>query len=117
MTDEQLQQYVELNPNVMAGKPVIRGTRIPVELVIRLLAQGKSESEVLQQYPRLQPEDIRAALGRDPDDTVEPLYPVDHIVIDAQANHIGGAKMFRWDQRQRAFVQVDAYDGEPSSAA
>src|SRR5439155_11749362 len=62
MTDEQLQQHIELNPNVMVGKPVIRGTRIPVELVIRLLAQGISESEVLQQYPQLQPEDIRAAL-------------------------------------------------------
>ena len=61
-------------------------------------------------------EDIRAALGREPDETAEPLYPVDHIVIDAQANHIGGAKMFRWDQCQRSFVQVDTYAGEPSSA-
>jgi proteasome lid subunit RPN8/RPN11 len=60
-------------------------------------------------------EDIRAALGREPDDTAEPLYPVDHIVIDAQAKHIGGAKLFRWDRRQRAFVQVDMYTGEPSS--
>lgn len=62
-------------------------------------------------------EDIRAALGREPDDTAEPLYPVDHIVIDAQAKHVGGAKLFRWDRSQRAFVQVDAYAGEPSSAA
>jgi len=62
-------------------------------------------------------EDIRAALGREPDDTAEPLYPVDHIVIDAQANHVGGAKMFRWDQQQRAFIQMDTYAGEPSSAA
>lgn len=62
-------------------------------------------------------EDIRAALGREPDDTTEPLYPVDHIVIDAQADHIGGAKLFRWDRGQRAFVQVDAYAGEPSPAA
>ena len=62
-------------------------------------------------------EDIRAALGREPDDTAEPLYPVDHIVIDAQADHIGGAKLFRWDRSQRAFVQVDAYAGEPSPAA
>src|SRR6266849_4198140 len=57
-------------------------------------------------------EDIRAALGREPDDTAEPLYPVDHIVIDAQADHIAGAKMFRWDQHQRAFVQVAEYAGE-----
>ena len=61
-------------------------------------------------------EDVRAALGREPDDTTEPLYPVDHIVIDAKADHIGGAKMFRWDQHQRAFVQVAEYAGESSSA-
>jgi proteasome lid subunit RPN8/RPN11 len=62
-------------------------------------------------------EDIRAALGREPDDTAEPLYPVDHIVIDAQADHVAGAKMFRWDQGQRAFVQVAEYAGERSSAS
>ena len=60
--DEQLRQRITLNPGVMAGKPVIRGTRIPVELVVRMLAQGISESEILQEYPRLQPDDIRAAL-------------------------------------------------------
>ena len=62
-------------------------------------------------------EDIRVALGREPDDTAEPQYPVDHIVIDAQAAHIGGAKLFRWDRSQRAFVQADAYAGEPSPAS
>ena len=60
--DEQLRQRVTPNPRVMAGKPVIRGTRIPVELVVRMLAQGISETEILQEYPRLQPDDIRAAL-------------------------------------------------------
>ncbi len=62
-------------------------------------------------------EDIRAALGREPDDTAEPQYPVDHIVIDAQADHIGGAKLFRWDRSQRAFVQVAVYAGAPPPAA
>ncbi len=62
MLGEEFQQHIELNPNVMVGKPIIRGTRIPVELVVRLLGQGISESEILQQYSRLQPEDIRAAL-------------------------------------------------------
>ena len=56
------EQRVTTNPNVMAGKPVIRGTRIPVELIVRMLAQGISEEEILSQYPRLEPEDIRAAL-------------------------------------------------------
>jgi [CysO sulfur-carrier protein]-S-L-cysteine hydrolase len=57
-------------------------------------------------------EDTRAALGREPDGTAEPQYPVDHIVIDAQADHIGGAKLFRWHADSRTFVQVDAYQGE-----
>jgi len=60
--DEQLRQRITFNPKVMVGKPVIRGTRIPVELVVRMLAQGIPESEIIQEYPRLQPDDIRAAL-------------------------------------------------------
>jgi adenylyltransferase/sulfurtransferase len=61
-------------------------------------------------------EDIRAALGREPDATAEPLYPVDHIVIDAQADYVTGAKLFRWDQQQRAFVEVAQYAGQRSSS-
>jgi proteasome lid subunit RPN8/RPN11 len=57
-------------------------------------------------------EDTRAALGREPDDTAEPLYPVDHIVIDAQVDHIAGAKMFRWAPTQRTFIQIAAYASE-----
>ena len=60
--DEPLRQRITFNPKVMVGKPVIRGTRIPVELVVRMLAQGISEKEILQEYPRLQSDDIRAAL-------------------------------------------------------
>ncbi|MGE3538970.1 MAG: Mov34/MPN/PAD-1 family protein [Candidatus Tectimicrobiota bacterium] len=56
-------------------------------------------------------EDIRAALGREPDATAEPLYPVDYIVIDVQADRVGGAKMFRWDTTHKAFVQVAEYAG------
>ncbi len=56
-------------------------------------------------------EDTRAALGRDPDDTAEPQYSVDYIVIDAQAEHIGGAKLFRWAPTQHSFVEIAAYDG------
>jgi proteasome lid subunit RPN8/RPN11 len=57
-------------------------------------------------------EDIRAALGREPDATAEPLYPVAHLVIDAQAEHVAGAKMFRWEPALRLFVQVAEYAGE-----
>ncbi len=59
----QLLERISVNPKVMVGKPVIRGTRIPVELIVKMLAQGISSEEILKEYPRLEPEDIRAALA------------------------------------------------------
>jgi uncharacterized protein (DUF433 family) len=53
---------IEINAKIMLGKPVIRGTRIPVELIARKLAKGADEKMVRQAYPKLTPEDIRAAL-------------------------------------------------------
>ncbi len=61
--NELLEQRIAVDPKIMVGKPVIRGTRIPVELIVRMLAQGIPESDILREYPRLQPEDIRAALA------------------------------------------------------
>ena len=61
--NEQLLQRITLDPEVMTGKPVIRDTRIPVELIVRMLAQGSPEEEILREYPRLQPQDVRAALA------------------------------------------------------
>jgi uncharacterized protein (DUF433 family) len=52
---------IEIDPKVMMGKPVIRGTRIKVELVLRKLAEGATEDDLLDAYPRLTREDIRAA--------------------------------------------------------
>ena len=54
---------IEINPEVMLGKPVIRGTRIPVELILRKLSEGATEADLLDAYPRLTPDDIRAALA------------------------------------------------------
>lgn len=54
---------IEINPEVMLGKPVIRGTRIPVELIIRKLSEGATEEDLLDAYPRLTRDDIRAALA------------------------------------------------------
>lgn len=59
----QLLERIAINPKVMTGKPVIRGTRIPVELIVKMLAQGIAEEEILKEYPRLEPEDIKAALA------------------------------------------------------
>ncbi len=54
---------IETNPAVMLGKPVIRGTRIPVELVLRKLSEGATAADLLDAYPRLTPADIHAALS------------------------------------------------------
>ncbi len=59
----QLRERIEINPKVMVGKPVIKGTRIPVELVLRKLSEGMSEEELLDAYPHLTREDVRAALA------------------------------------------------------
>jgi uncharacterized protein (DUF433 family) len=55
------QDYVERNPKVMVGKPVIKGTRITVELILERLGDGWSEAELLASFPHLKPDHIRAA--------------------------------------------------------
>ena len=54
-------ERIEINPDVMGGKPVIRGTRVPVEVVLRKLGAGLTVEEVIADHPRLTSEDIRAA--------------------------------------------------------
>jgi uncharacterized protein (DUF433 family) len=54
-------ERIEVNSAVMMGKPVIRGTRITVELILQKLAEGATQSELLDDYPQLAPEDIQAA--------------------------------------------------------
>ena len=54
---------ITLDPEVMGGKPCIRGLRVTVGTVLGLLASGHSEEEILRAYPYLEPEDIRAALA------------------------------------------------------
>ncbi len=53
---------IEINPKIMMGKPVIQGTRIPVELILRKLSEKATEADLLQAYPQLIPEDIQAAI-------------------------------------------------------
>lgn len=55
-------QRIEVNPDILMGKPVIAGTRIPVYLILNLLASGYTQERILEAYPGLAPEDIRAAL-------------------------------------------------------
>jgi uncharacterized protein (DUF433 family) len=60
--DQQLLDRITLNPKVMAGKPVIKGTRLTVEYILNLLAHGASMEEILEEYKGLTPEDIQACL-------------------------------------------------------
>ncbi len=54
---------VEINPKIMFGKPVIAGTRIPVEVILDKFEAGQTAEEILRDYPRLNEEDIKAALS------------------------------------------------------
>ena len=60
MRDQQLLERIILDPKVMVGKPVIRGTRLTVDYVLNLLAHGATEQEILEEYKGLAEEDIRA---------------------------------------------------------
>ena len=54
-------ERIEINPDIMGGKPVIRGTRLPVETILRKLGAGMSAEAIMAEHPRLTPDDIRAA--------------------------------------------------------
>jgi uncharacterized protein (DUF433 family) len=54
-------ERIEMNPEIMGGKPVIRGTRVPVETVLRKLGAGMPPEAIMTDHPRLEPDDIRAA--------------------------------------------------------
>ena len=58
---DELLKRITMNPKVMVGKPVIKGTRITVEHILRELAGGMTQAELLDAYPRLTADDIRAA--------------------------------------------------------
>ncbi len=62
MKEEQLLERITINPKVMVGKPVIKGTRLTVEYILSLLAHGATFNEVLQEYNGLTQEDIQACL-------------------------------------------------------
>lgn len=55
-------ERIAVDPNVLVGKPVVKGTRLAVEFIVDLLAQGWSEEEILRNYPGLTSEDIKACL-------------------------------------------------------
>lgn len=56
------QEHIVIDPNILVGKPVIKGSRLAVEFIVGLLAQGWSENEILRNYPGITHEDITACL-------------------------------------------------------
>ncbi len=62
MTDKKLLERISINPNVMAGKPVIRGTRLSVEFILNLMAHGATNQEILTEYTQLSVEDLQACI-------------------------------------------------------
>ena len=63
MRTDELLQRIDINPQVMLGKPVIRGTRITVEILLEQIAAGSSTDEVVAEYPQLSREDVLAAVA------------------------------------------------------
>jgi len=63
MVDPKLLERITSNPDIFGGKPIIRGMRITVELVLSLMAQGVKLEELLADHPALEPEDVRACLA------------------------------------------------------
>ena len=59
---EELLDRIVIDPDILVGKPVIKGTRIPVHLIIELLANGMTTKEILKEYPQLKQKDIKATL-------------------------------------------------------
>jgi uncharacterized protein (DUF433 family) len=59
----KLAERIEANPDVMLGRPVIRGTRVSVELILRRISEGATEEALLTSYPHLTRDDVRAAIS------------------------------------------------------
>jgi len=62
MKDQVLLERITLNPKIMMGKPVVKGTRLTVEFILNLLAHGATATEIISEYEGLKPEDIQACL-------------------------------------------------------
>lgn len=62
MNDDELLERISLNPGVMMGKPVIKGTRLTVEFILNLMAHGATVAEILEEYKGLTTEDVQACM-------------------------------------------------------
>ncbi len=62
-TEQELLKRITANPEIFDGKPIVRGMRISVELILSLLAQGVTVDEIIEDYPDIEPDDVRACLA------------------------------------------------------
>ena len=62
MTDQELLSRITINPKILVGKPVIRGTRLSVEYILNLLAHGTTIDEIIKEYQAVKAEDVRACI-------------------------------------------------------
>ncbi|MFA6263814.1 MAG: DUF433 domain-containing protein [Candidatus Babeliales bacterium] len=62
MNNEKLLERIAIDPKIMMGKPIIRGTRLTVQQILKLLAEGLTTEEILQEHPSLKRDDISACL-------------------------------------------------------
>ena len=70
-------QHIEINPKIMMGKPVVKGTRITVELILEKLSVGETEDDILEAHPHISREDIKAALAFAAESLKgEKIYPI-----------------------------------------
>jgi uncharacterized protein (DUF433 family) len=73
----ELLERIEIHPEVMLGKPVVRGTRITVEILLEKLAAGASMEEILADYPELERDDVLAALAY-----ARQAVSIDEVILD-----------------------------------
>jgi uncharacterized protein (DUF433 family) len=73
---------IVVDPAILVGKPVVKGTRIPVALVLKRLSQDLDVTSLLEAYPRLTPEDVKACLAyAEAQIAGEDVYPVRHFIV------------------------------------
>ncbi len=76
------QNHISIDPDILVGKPIVKGTRLSVEFIISLMAQGWSEAEIIRNYPGLSNEDIRACLSYASDILqAEKVYPLEYTIV------------------------------------
>ncbi len=78
---EDYHKKIEINPKILLGKPVFKGTRIPLYVVLDLLAEGETIQEIIKAYPDLTEEDIKAAI-RFASDTAKHISEIELETVD-----------------------------------